>query len=198
VNFFIHFVKNLKMTGAVAPSSRFLAKNVVKPLQNMTNPETTSPPVNILELGPGTGALTREIVKQLRPADSLDVVELQKPFFQIIKNKYQAENVEIYLNDFMKFQPEKRYGFIFSSLPYDNMPRSIIRKIWQKKLSLCSPDAYICYFKYVKFRKFKCDYEKQMVDKYKQNKKFVFRNLPPANVYTLQVKEVSAAAAFDV
>jgi phospholipid N-methyltransferase len=180
------------MTGAVAPSSKFLAQNVVKPLQSVINLDA-SPPVNILEIGPGTGALTREIVKQLRPADSLDVVELQEPFFQIIKNKYQAENVEIYLNDFMKFQPEKRYGFIFSSLPYDNMPPQIIRKIWQKKLSLCSLDAYICYFKYVKFRKFKCDYEKQMVNKYKQNKKFVFRNLPPANVYTLQINNALSA-----
>jgi phospholipid N-methyltransferase len=190
-------VKNLKATGAVAPSSKFLAQNVVNPLQSIMNPDTF-PPANILEIGPGTGALTREIVKKMRPADSLDVVEVQEKFFQIIKSKYQAENIAVYLNDFMKFEPDKRYKFIFSSLPYDNMPRRVIRKIWQKKLSLCTPDAYICYFKYVKFRKFKCNYEKQVVNKYTQNKKFVLRNLPPAKVYTLLIDKASPSAILGV
>lgn len=191
MNFFIHFVKNLKTTGAVAPSSRFLAQNVVKPLRHETD---DSSGFNILELGPGTGALTSEIVKQLHPADNLDIVEVQEKFYRIIREKFCSENIAVHLKDFMKFQPEKRYNFIFSSLPYDNMPKQLIQKIWEKKLSLCTPDAYICYYKYVKFRKFKCDYERQMVSKYKQNRKFVFRNLPPAHIYTLRVDQIESPA----
>ena len=146
-------------------------------------------PFNILELGPGTGPLTNEIVKLLRPADHLDVVEVQEKFFKIVNNKFPGKNISVHFNDFLEFTPEKRYKFIFSSLPYDIMPRPVIRKIWEKKLSLCAPTAYICYFKYLKFRKFKCDYEEQVVKHFKHDKQLVFRNLPPAHIYTLRIDE---------
>ncbi len=185
MDFFIHCIKNLKETGAVAPSSKFLARDLIEPLSAAIGKSNS--PFNILELGPGTGSLTREIVKLLRPDDHLDIVEVQEKFFEIITQKFCRSNTTVYLRDILQFQSDRRYKFIFSSLPYDIMPHNIIRQIWQKKLSLCAPEAYICYFKYVKFREFKSEYEEQMVNKYKQNKKMVFRNLPPANIYTLQI-----------
>jgi phospholipid N-methyltransferase len=192
VDFFIHCIKNLKETGAVAPSSKFLARDLMEPLSAAIG--KNSAPINILELGPGTGSLTSEIVKLLRPDDHLDVVEVQEEFFEIITQKFRRSNITVYFRDILQFQSDRHYKFIFSSLPYDNMPHSIIRQIWQKKLSLCAPEAYICYFKYLKFRKFKSKYEEQMVNKYKQNKKMVFRNLPPANIYTLQISENGSSA----
>jgi phospholipid N-methyltransferase len=185
VDFFIHCIKNLKETGAVAPSSKFLARDLVEPLSTAIGKDDS--PFNILELGPGTGSLTQEIVKLLRPDDHLDLVEIQEKFFEVITQKFRSSNISIYFRDILQFQSNQHYKFIFSSLPYDNMPHNIIRKIWQKKLSLCAPEAYICYFKYMKFKEFKCKYEEQMVNKYKQNKKIVFRNLPPAKIYTLQI-----------
>jgi len=189
VDFFIHFVKNLKKTGAVAPSSKFLARDLVEPLENLLAHNEEATPFNILELGPGTGPLTNEIVKILRPDDHLDLVEVQEKFFKIVSKKYRGKNISVHFRDFLKFEPEKRYKFIFSSLPYDNMARPVIRKIWQKKLSLCTKDAYICYIKYIKFRKFKSEFEEEIVNTYKQDKKLILRNLPPANVYTLQINQ---------
>ncbi len=69
------------------------------------------------------------------------------------------------------------------------MPENISREIWKRKLSLCAPEAYISYFKYVKFRNFKSDFEEEVVKKYGRNKKFVFLNLPPAKVYTLEIND---------
>ncbi len=187
----IHFFKDLKQTGAIAPSSKFLAKDLVTQLKRKIS-SNECPSLNILELGPGTGPLTKEIARQLRPQDQLDIVEIHKKFYQIVKSKYRQTNIQTYHTDILEFEADHQYDFIFSSLPYENMPQNISKKIWRKKLELCSPSAYICYFKYVKFRKFKCDFEEKVVEKYSRNKKIVLLNLPPAKIYTLEITNGSA------
>lgn len=194
MDFFIQFIKDLKRTGAIAPSSKFLARDLVEQLQ--TDLESSDcPPLNILELGPGTGALTKEIAKLIRPQDHMDIVEIQKKFYDIMQKKFlRRDNIEVHFADILKFQPDRRYNYIFSSLPYENMPRDINRNIWEKKLSLCAPHAYICYFKYVKFKDFKYNFEEQVVEEFKYDKKFVLRNIPPAKLYTLQIDQPAVSS----
>lgn len=186
MEFFLQFLKDLKKTGAVAPSSKFLARDLVDQLQADVS-DKNCPPLNILELGPGTGPLTEEIVRLLRPQDHLDLVEIQQNFYEIVVEKFNSANVEVHFSDILKFNPQRKYDYIFSSLPYENMSPSVTKAIWQKKLDLCTHHAYICYFKYVKFRNFKSDFEEQMVNEYGQDKKVVLRNIPPAKLYTLQI-----------
>lgn len=186
MKFFVRFIKDLKNTGAIAPSSKFLAQDLVQQLKNKLISNNCAP-LNILELGPGTGSLTKEIVKLLRPSDRLDIVEIQKTFYEIIQQTYGFTNVHVHHSDFLSFNSSVPYDYIFSSLPYENMPTQISRKIWKKKLSVCAPSCYICYFKYVNFRDFKCNFEEKVVDRFIQNEKIVLRNLPPAKLYTLQI-----------
>ncbi|PAU94464.1 hypothetical protein CK503_06605 [Aliifodinibius salipaludis] len=185
----LYFLKDLKRVGAVAPSSKFLAKDLVVQLQNKLA-DTDCKPLNILEVGAGTGSLTKQIAKHLRPQDSLDIVEIHKKFYQIIGSKYRLnDNIRIHHADILNFHPQKNYDFIFSSLPYENMPEEITKQIWEKKLSLCSQRAYISYFKYLKFGDFKSDFEENIVNTYKHDKKLVFLNIPPAKIYTLEIKQ---------
>jgi len=189
----LYFLKDLKQVGAIAPSSKFLAKDLVSQLKERLSDNNCSP-LNILEIGAGTGPLTKQITKHLRPKDQLDIVEIHKKFYQLIKAKYRQKNVTTHHSDILKFQPDRQYDFIFSSLPYENMPEEICQKIWKKKLALCSSGAHISYFKYVKFRDFKSDFEEKVVKKYGCDKKFVFLNLPPAKVYTLVINESDTEA----
>lgn len=182
----IHFIKDLKQTGAIAPSSKFLAKDLASQLRKDLSGKDC-PPLNILEIGPGTGPLTKEITSLLRPQDRLDVVEIHRHFYQTIKQKYVRPNVFVHHEDILQFHSDISYDYIFSSLPYEAMPKALIRQIWQKKLDLCSQNAFICYFKYVSFRKFKCDFEEQIVKRYQRNKKIVLRNIPPAKLFTLEI-----------
>lgn len=191
VEFFIHFIKDLKKTGAVAPSSKFLARDLVEQLRSDLA-SAQCPPLNILELGPGTGPLTKEIEKQVRPVDHLDIVEIQRDFYEIIDEKYSRENIEVHLGDILQFNPGRKYDYIFSSLPYENMSRQQVRAIWEKQLELCADSSYICYFKYIKFRDFKCKFEEQVVNEFGQDKKFVLRNIPPAKLYTLQIDKTNS------
>lgn len=191
-----YFFKDLKQVGAVAPSSKFLAKDLISTFRHALD-QDECPPLNILEIGAGTGPLTKQIVKHLRPQDSLDVVEIHKKFYQIVKTTYRQKNITAYHSDILEFEPNEQYDFIFSSLPYENMPEEVSKDIWKKKLRLCKPGASISYFKYVKFRDFKSDFEEQIVEEYGQNEKIVFLNIPPAKVYTLEVDHQFNAQGFD-
>lgn len=184
----LYFLKDLKQVGAIAPSSKFLAKDLVFQLKKQLS-NTNCKPLNILEVGAGTGPLTKQITKYLRPQDQLDIVEIHKKFYQIVKTKYKQPNIQIHHSDILNFQSEHQYNFIFSSLPYENMPEKTCQQIWKKKLDLCASNACISYFKYLKFRDFKSDFEEKVVEQYGQNKKLVFLNLPPAKVYTLEVNQ---------
>lgn len=182
----LYFLKDLKQIGAIAPSSKFLAKDLVRQFKTRLSKQNC-PPLRILEIGAGTGPLTKQISKYLRPQDHFDIVEIHKKFYQIVKKKYQRSNVRIHHTDILNFQPQYHYDFIFSSLPYENMPEEVSTEIWEKKLQLCAPKAYISYFKYVKFRDFKSDFEEKVVEKYGQTKKIVLLNIPPAKIYTLEI-----------
>ncbi len=185
----LYFLKDLKQVGAVAPSSKFLAKDLVTQLKEKLA-DANCKPLNILEVGAGTGSLTKQIAKLLRPQDSLDIVEIHKKFYQIIGSKYRLnDNIRIHHADILNFHPQKKYDFVFSSLPYENMPEEITKQIWEKKLNLCSTKAYISYFKYLKFGDFKSDFEESIVNTYKHNKKIVFLNIPPAKIYTLEINK---------
>ena len=190
----IHFIKDLKQTGAIAPSSKFLAKDLVEQLkEDITYLDCH--PLNILEIGPGTGPLTKQIAKLLRPKDNMDVVELHEHFYDTIQEKYQRENITVHHQDILKYSPDKKYDYIFSSLPYEAMPEELIKDIWRTKLELCKQKSFICYFKYVSFRKFKSNFEKEIVQRYQRDKKVVLLNLPPAKVFTLEIHNPSLSSS---
>ncbi|HIN83951.1 MAG TPA: hypothetical protein EYM90_03505, partial [Phycisphaerales bacterium] len=68
IRFFTQAFKNYRSTGALAPSSRFLARTIVQSI-----PEHS--PKRMLEVGCGTGAFTKEILNTLRDGDSFHIVE---------------------------------------------------------------------------------------------------------------------------
>ncbi|MGM0587811.1 MAG: class I SAM-dependent methyltransferase [Bacteroidota bacterium] len=183
----VHFFKNLKKTGAIAPSSKFLTKDLLEPLYN-TLQNSPDRKLNILEIGPGTGPLTKRLSNIIRPQDHLDIVEINEAFYQFIDTRFSSDNIDVHHIDFLKFDPGKEYNFIFSSLPYESLPTQISSSIWQHKLDLCCDEGtYISYYKYLQFNQFKCDFEREVVDKFKTKKKLVWLNLPPAQCFTLQV-----------
>ena len=67
-------------TGAIAPSSRLLARQVVQNA-NLSQAQT------VVELGPGTGAFTEEILKQLNPEALFFALELNRVFVEATRNR---------------------------------------------------------------------------------------------------------------
>ena len=181
---FVHFIRNIKHVGAVVPSSVHLAHEMTNPLRKTL--KHGSKPLKILELGPGTGPITKEIVALLRPEDKLDIVELDNEFFRLIKTTYSGSNIQVYEMNVLDFEPGYTYDFILSSIPYDQLPQEVSTAIWQKQLDLLKPNARFTYFKYYKFNFIRGQFERSINRKHCVNKSFVLRNVPPAFVYTLK------------
>ncbi len=78
IRFISQSIRHYRTTGAIAPSSRFLARAMTKSMP-------MTPNQRILEVGAGTGAFTKEILNNLKDGDELHVVELSDDFCEVLE-----------------------------------------------------------------------------------------------------------------
>src|SRR6185503_6438512 len=104
--FFREFRRNFHTTGSITPSSRFLGKALARfvgrnalgrnaPGANGNyahgNHAYDGHPRRVLEVGPGTGAVTTHIVRELGPDDRFDLVELNESFVDLLRRRFAEE-----------------------------------------------------------------------------------------------------------
>ena len=78
-------------------------KNIINKIINLVNIKNR----NIIEIGPGTGSLTNEILKK-NPKNLL-LIEKDKELVKRLKSQYiKNENVKLYEADVLKFDLEKK------------------------------------------------------------------------------------------
>ena len=104
--------------------------NVIKKIINLVDIEKR----NILEIGPGNGALTNEILK--KKPKSLILIEKDNFLAERLEAKFhKLKNVKIYNSDILNFELEKNLkprSIIFGNLPY-NISSQILVKILKLK-----------------------------------------------------------------
>jgi 16S rRNA (adenine1518-N6/adenine1519-N6)-dimethyltransferase len=100
--------------------------NIVKKITSLTNISNK----NILEIGPGKGMLTDQLLAQ-KPK-SLILIEKDNILFENLKIKYKKfKQVKIYNDDILKFNLEEKLQkdtIIFGNLPY-NISSQILTRI---------------------------------------------------------------------
>jgi phospholipid N-methyltransferase len=80
--FFSQSLRSLSVTASLFPSSRFLASALLRPI-NFDTAEV------IVELGIGTGAITKEILRRLKPNAILIGLDLNPAFVSHVRRKIQ-------------------------------------------------------------------------------------------------------------
>ncbi len=196
--------RDFRHTGAVLPSSRFLAKALVR---NLRRPRSAA---RILEVGAGTGAITSEILKHLHDDDQLDVVEINSRFVAFLKRRFDTEGrfaarreqVRL-IHAAVELLPGRAcYDHIVSCLPLNNFPAGQVRQIFQVFRRLLAPDGVLTFYEYVWIRQLKRPFvgprERRrlyrvgrIVSSYVREGQFrrqnVFANFPPATVRHLHL-----------
>ena len=112
-------------------------KNIVKKIIELVNLRNK----NVVEIGPGKGALTDEILK--KKPKSLMIIEKDNFLANQLKEKYQDIKIlKIYNNDILKFDLEKKIlknSEIFGNLPYNISSQILIKflkfKSWPPKFN---------------------------------------------------------------
>ncbi|MFT5761147.1 MAG: phospholipid N-methyltransferase [Polaribacter sp.] len=170
-------VKNLKTSGTIAPSSRYLAHKMLKKIDFSTSEV-------LVELGPGNGVITHKILKKLAPNAHLICFEVNDVFYKDLRKikhpqltvlKVSAEEIQIEL---------EKLGYskachIISSLPLSIIPKSISHLILENSLQSLEKNGTFIQYQYslTYYKKIKA------VFKEKISLDFELLNFPPAFVY---------------
>ncbi|MCI0685419.1 MAG: methyltransferase domain-containing protein [Gemmataceae bacterium] len=155
--FFGQFREQYHTTGSILPSSRALGRALTRPLRR------SRPPRRILEVGPGTGAVTRAIVRCLKPGDWLDIVEINPKFVRVIEQRFAEEpefqekrgQARVIHGPLQDVPGAAVYDFMISGVPLNNFALGLVDDIFESYRRLLKPEGTLSYFEYLAIRDLK-------------------------------------------
>ncbi len=157
--FWREFRRNFRTTGAVVPSGRRLSAALAR----FVRPAGDDGTRRILEVGPGTGVVTRHIVAALGPADHLDLVEINDSFVEHLRGRFRNEpefhrvstRARVWHCPIERLPLEHTYHAIISGLPLNNFAVEEVRGILDVLARLAEPGGTLSFFEYVGIRRLK-------------------------------------------
>ncbi len=188
IEFLQAFIKNPLKVGAIAPSSPELAKKMlesIKPAENRI----------VLELGVGTGAITKYLQNILSDDKSYLGIELDRDLVKSLKTNYpQLKIVRGNAADTFSIHQKTGFGkvgFIICCLPFVSMPNEVGEKILLEIDKFMQAGCLFRTFQYahgyympsaIKLREF-------MRNRYGKAKRsqLIVKNVPPAYTLTWQI-----------
>ncbi|MDE5853538.1 MAG: methyltransferase domain-containing protein [Ruminococcus sp.] len=183
--FLTEYIKHPKTIGAVAPSSKYLAKSMIK---NIDFSKCSA----IAEYGAGTGIFTSEVIRNRKRGTKFLVIEQNEYFYNILRKKFSkchdvyiihgdARNLEKY----MKKYNIKSVDYIISGLPFASLPSKISDKILSSTRKILAENGG----KFITFQYtlFKINLFKRFFDIVRID--FTLHNIPPAFVLNMTSKK---------
>ncbi len=130
--FFGQFRQQYHTTGSILPSSRALGRALTRPMRHARGPR------RILEVGPGTGAVTAAILRALRPGDLLDIVEINAQFVAVLERRFAEEpafracrgQARLIHAPLQEVAGVHAYDFMISGLPLNNFSVDLVKEIF--------------------------------------------------------------------
>ncbi len=211
ISFLKRFLARPQQIGAVVPSSSSLARALVHPLSQHDRP------VNILELGAGTGAVTRHIAPLVGPQDRLDICEADPALAAHLQSncldegplqdQYRQGRVRLFDQYLQSVQGLLEYDFIISGLPLNSFHLRDIKSILDILKRQARADCVLSYFEYIGLRdlkaavglgaarkqaQYRSAYLDREIARHQFERRSVLWNFPPA--YARHLRIGSAAA----
>jgi phosphatidylethanolamine/phosphatidyl-N-methylethanolamine N-methyltransferase len=155
--FFGQFREQYHTTGSILPSSRALGRALTRPMRR------AKPPRRILEVGPGTGAVTAVIVRNLKSGDTLDIVEINPKFAELIEKRFADEpefqrvrgQARVINTPIQEVPGEATNDFMISGIPLNNFSLALVDDIFRSYERLLKPAGILSYFEYLAIRDLK-------------------------------------------
>jgi phosphatidylethanolamine/phosphatidyl-N-methylethanolamine N-methyltransferase len=186
---------NFYTVAAVAPSSIHLASAMVEPLP-------VSKALVAVELGAGTGAMTRELLNELPPNAKLLAFEINPRFFDYLKRTFRDPRLVLINESVENIERELRQrGYehvdvVVSSLGLGFMSEPKRRRIFEGLMPFVRAHTVLTQYQYIhglqfsngKLRRLSL---KPLLSNYFESveSRIIWRNVPPAYVYTCHLQE---------
>ncbi|MFF2042681.1 class I SAM-dependent methyltransferase [Kitasatospora sp. NPDC058170] len=160
--FLAEALRTFRSTGALAPSGAGLVNALVVPVTS--RPDR---PLSVLEVGAGTGTVTRRLARVLRPGDRLHVVEANPRFVRRLREDPDLGRLgpriglrlsACRLEELPECRPQapdgggplgERYDVVVSGLPLTNFEPAEVRHVLDLYLRLLVPGGELTYFGYL-------------------------------------------------
>jgi len=183
-------VAQFTKTAAVAPSSRHLAEAMVEPL-GLESCRVA------IELGPGTGVMTRELLRRLPAEGRLFAFELNPDFCQYLTETFDDPRLEVVhacaerAPDELAKRGVREVDAALSSLGLSLMPDELQHDIITSTAGLLSSSGRFTQFQYVIRARMRGAFPEPfciqpLLRAHFENvsRRVIYRNLPPAFVYS--------------
>ncbi len=176
--FLRRLIENPRLTGAVAPSGPFLSRAMARAVGDVGEGL-------VVELGPGTGPVTKALIEHGVARENLVLVEYDPSFCRMLRQRFQPARVvqgDAYdLEKTLAAFAGAPIAAIVSSLPLLNQPPALRAKLIDDAFALMGPEGVFVQFTYgldSPAPRTTC------VNKYSGHcSPPIWRNLPPARVW---------------
>jgi phosphatidylethanolamine/phosphatidyl-N-methylethanolamine N-methyltransferase len=177
--FFRSWLDNPAVAGAVSPSGRFLARMMAR----YVDPRKAGP---VVELGPGTGAITEALLARGIAPGRLYLVEFDPGFCKLLKRRFPGVHVikgDAYqLSQTLRGRLRRPAAAIVSSLPLLLKPETQRLALLADAFDCMSPDGCFVQFTYGRVSPVPRD-KTSALDFHVEASPPVWLNLPPARVW---------------
>lgn len=143
--------------GAVAPSSRALAAALCEPYRRFSGRAT------VLEVGAGTGAVTRHLGSLLGEEDELDICEIHPQFADILQRDVlsgrtfaggmASGRIRLLRQPLQQLNHDARYDFVISGLPLTAFDLRDVQDVFAVIQRCLKTGGVLSYFEYVGLRR---------------------------------------------
>ncbi len=174
------WLRNPRQIGAVTPSSKRLAMAMASGISERSGP--------VIELGPGTGVITRALLQRGLDPQEIAAIELSERFAEALKHKYpQLDVIHGDAGEVARLSPFElgSVGYVICGLPLVNLPRDLAETILVGSFKTLRPGGAFRLFTY----SHRCPVSQSI--RHRLGLKAVrisrtLRNIPPATIYELR------------
>jgi phospholipid N-methyltransferase len=140
-----NFFRHPRMLGSIIPSSRFLIKQLLEPI-DFARARV------IVEYGPGVGGITTEVLRRMRPDGALIAIEMNPDFVGYLRGSisdrrlHVVEGSAVAVDDILRRCGFQRADYIISGIPFSTIPAPTRERILRKTRDALEPrGAFLVY-----------------------------------------------------
>uniref|UniRef100_A0A2A4YRA1 16S rRNA (Cytosine(1402)-N(4))-methyltransferase n=1 Tax=OCS116 cluster bacterium TaxID=2030921 RepID=A0A2A4YRA1_9PROT len=178
-SFIKKMVKSPQEIGAVMPSGKSLCRAMV---QNLGVDQDEL----YVEVGVGTGVMTRALVEAGIPQENLYLFESEEGFIAELKQKFPKANIihgdAQFLQKYLCQHGVGKVSKIVSSLPFKSLPKSVAANILEQFDMILKQNGKIVQFTYAVNEPYPASF-KNICGFKAERKNYIAKNVPPATIW---------------
>jgi phospholipid N-methyltransferase len=136
--FALNFFRHPMMLGSIVPSSRFLIRQLLEPVD-------WGQARVIVEYGPGVGVITTEVLRRMGPDTMLIAIETNPDFVTYLRDSIKDERLHVVegsaesVDEILRRYGQSNASYIISGIPFSTIPAPVRERILLKTCEVLKP-----------------------------------------------------------